>query len=487
MNKHLILLLVATAAVPMGCKMSPKYARPVPPIPTTWPTGEAYQQAAPQTNAPMALDLSWQQCIKDDKLRHLIELALSNNRDLRLALLNVQFARAEYGIQRAELFPSINGTAGGSRARVPHDLSSSGKAQIQSQYSVGLGAASWELDFFGRIRSLKESALHQYLATEQAQRNVQILLVSSVADAYLALAADLENLRLAGTTLEAQQRTYDLIARRHHLGLISDLDLCRARTQVESARGEQARFTRCVAQDRNALELLLGTTAPVQWLPADLDNVVPLQEVAAGLPSAVLLKRPDVLQAENQLKAANANIGAARAAFFPRVSLTGAIGTASSDLSGLFKSGSGTWSYAPQVVMPIFDARTWSAHKAAQVQRQMAITQYERTIQSAFREVADALAARGTLEQQLAAQEALVKAVSETYQLSSSRYDKGIDSYLSVLDAQRSLYAAQQGLVSLRLARMSSNVRLYAVLGGGWQSETAATVVTVATTNSSRK
>ena len=259
---------------------------------------------------------------------------------------------------------------------------------------------------------------------------------------------------------------------------MSDLDLRRAQTQVEAARGDQARFTGFVAQGRNALDLLLGAPAPSQWLPANLAGVVPPQEVSAGLSSEVLLRRPDVIQAEDQLKAANANIGAARAACFPRVSLTAAVGTASSDLTGLFKAGSGAWNYAPQVVVPIFDARTWSAFRVAKVQRQIAITQYERAIQSAFREVADALAAREMVEQQLAAQEALVKSVAETHQLSSSRYEKGIDSYLSVLDAQRSLYAAQQGLVSLRLAKMAASVRLYAVLGGGWQTQGGGSIAT---------
>ena len=230
-----------------------------------------------------------------------------------------------------------------------------------------------------------------------------------------------------------------------------------------------ARYTQLVAQDENALNFLVGSSVPGELLPTELGQVSPPKEISPGLSSEVLLRRPDVLQAEDMLKAANADIGAARAAFFPRISLTAAIGTASSDLSGLFKAGSGAWSYAPQIVMPIFDARTWSAHKAAKVQREIAVTQYEKAIQSAFREVADALAVRGTVDQQVSAQQSLVNAAAETYRLSSSRYDKGIDSYLTVLDAQRSLYAAQQGLVSLRLAKLANQVQLYAVLGGGWR------------------
>jgi multidrug efflux system outer membrane protein len=338
-------------------------------------------------------------------------------------------------------------------------------------YSVNLGVASWEIDFFGRIRSLKDQALQEYFATEQARRGAQILLVSSVANAYLTLAADRENLALAETTLAAQQGTCNMVKRRHDLGLAADLDVQRAQTQVDGARRDIASFQQLIAQDENALNLLVGSPAPDNLLPAGLGGVVPPKEISAGLSSEVLLRRPDVLQAENLLKAANAEIGAARAAFFPQISLTASIGTSSSDLSGLFKSGSGAWTYAPQIVMPVFDARTWSAHKAAKAQRKIAVTQYEKAIQSAFREVADALAVRGTVDQQVEAQQSLVHAVAETYRLSNSRYNMGIDSYLSVLDAQRSLYAAQQGLVTLHLAKLANQVNLYSVLGGGWDEQ----------------
>jgi multidrug efflux system outer membrane protein len=350
-------------------------------------------------------------------------------------------------------------------------LSTTGNAQTYGQYGVNLGVASWEIDFFGRIRSLKDRALDEYLVTEQARRSAQILLVSSVAQAYLALAADRENLKLAETTFEAQKGSYDLIKRRHELGIATELDLYRAQTPVDIARRDIARYVQQVAQDENALNLLVGSPAPSELLPAELGQVSPPKEISAGVSSEVLLRRPDVLQAEDLLKAANADIGAARAAFFPQISLTAAIGTASSDLSGLFKAGSGAWSYAPQIVMPIFDARTWSANKAAKVQREIAVTQYEKAIQSAFREVADALAIHGTVDQQVTAQQSLVHASAETYRLSNSRYDKGIDNYLGVLDAQRSLFAAQQELVSLRLAKVANQVNLYAVLGGGWEAE----------------
>ena len=313
------------------------------------------------------------------------------------------------------------------------------------QYSVNLGISSWEIDFFGRIRSLKDRALEEYLATDQARRSAQILLVSSVANAYLALAADRENLKLAASTLETQEASYKLIRKRYDVGLASELDLRRAQSQVDTARGDVARYTQLAAQDENALNLLVGSPVPPALLPAELGSVSPPKEISPGLSSEVLLRRPDVLAAEHRLKAANANIGAARAAFFPRISLTTAIGTASADLSGLFKSGSGTWSFAPQIVMPIFDARTWSAYDVTKVEKEISVAQYEKAIQTAFREVADALAVRGTVNQQIAAQQSLVDAVAETYRLSNARYTKGIDSYLGVLDAQRSLYARATG------------------------------------------
>jgi len=400
---------------------------------------------------------------------------LSSNRDLRLAALNVERARALYGIQRAELLPTADATVNGSKQRLPADLSPTGTRQTIEQYSVNLGVFSWELDFFGRIRNLSARALEQYLATEQARRSAQILLVSSVANAYLVLAADREGLALAQTTLTTQQDAYNLIERSYDLGLAPELDRYRAQTQVDAARGDVARFIQLVAQDENALNLLLGAPAPDEWLPAGLSDVASPKEISPGVSSEVLLHRPDVLQAESQLRAAHADIGAARATLFPRISLTAAVGTASSELSGLFESGSGTWSYAPQAAMPIFDTRAWLALKVTNVQREIALTQYEGAIQNAFREVADTLAVRGTVDQQVSAQESLVHAVAETYRLSTTRYDEGIDSYLSVLDAQRALYAAQQGLVSLRLAKLANQVRLYAVLGGGGDasSETA--------------
>jgi len=469
MNQNVFLLLAGIALVAAGCTMAPKYARPAAPIPANWPRGTAYEQSQTPTNAPTAPDLRWREFFTDEKLQQVIGMALTNNRDLRLAALNVALARALHGIQRDQLFPTVNAAGSASKQRSAADLTQPGQPRTTERYDVNLGVLSWETDFFGRIRSLKDRALAEYLATEQARRSAQTLLVSAVANAYLALAADRENLSLAETTFQTHKAAYELVRRQYAVGVATELDLRQAQTPVEAARRERAVYTQRVAQDENALNLLVGAPVPAGLLPAELGRVSPPQKISPGTSSEVLLRRPDVLQAEDLLKAANADIGAARATFFPRISLTTALGTASSDLSGFFKAGSGTWSYAPQMVMPIFDARTWSAHKAAKVQRETAVTQYEKAIQNAFREVADALAVCGTVDQQVAAQQSLVNALAETHRLATARYEKGIDSYLGVLDAQRSLFAAQQGLVSLRLAGLASQVWLYAVWGGGWE------------------
>ena len=468
MNRNVLLPFILVIGL-TGCTLAPEYTRPAAPVPADWPSGAAYQKAKAAAAAPTAAELPWRDFITDPRLQPIIETALNNNRDLRLAALNVEKARALYGIQRAELWPAVNAAGSWYQERVPADLSSSKSAMTSERYDVSLGLSSWEIDFFGRIRSLKDRALEEYLATDQARRSVQILLVAAVANAYLTLAADRENLKLAEVTLKSQQAGYDMIKRRLEVGLASELDLNRAQTQVDTARGDMARFTQWVAQDENALNLLVGSPSPTprEVLPADLTDVKPPQEIFAGLSSEVLLHRPDIMAEEHRLKAVNANIGAARAALFPRISLTTFFGTASSELSGLFKDGSGTWGFAPQIVLPIFDARLWSLLDATKVEREIAVAQYEKAIQTAFREVADALAVRGTVDRQLAAQQSLVEASDKTYRLSQARYTKGIDSYLSVLDAQRSLYGAQQGLVALRLAKLANQVRLYAVLGGG--------------------
>lgn len=472
MHQHPVVL--AAILVLTGCTLAPRYTRPPAPVAQEWPAQPAHEAGRGNAIGSSTRLLPWKEYFGDPKLRQLLTIALTNNRDLRLATLNVARARSLYGIQRAELLPTIDAVALATRQRIPRKFGKDGKSQTSSRYDVSLGVAAWEIDFFGRIRSLKDRALETYLASEQGRRGAEVLLISSVADAYLALAADRDSLRLAETTLATQQGAFNLIQHRHQLGLTPELDVYRAQTQVDTARVDVARFTQIVALDENALSLLLGMPIAEEAEPTGLAKVDPPADITAGLPSEVLLQRPDVLAAEHLLKAAYADIGAARATFFPRIALTAALGSASGELSGLFKAGSGAWSYAPQIVMPIFDSRTWSAYKAAKVQQAIALTEYERAIQAAFREVADALAVRDTVDQQVAAQQSLVHAVAETYRLSSSRYERGIDSYLSVLDAQRSLYAAQQTLVSLQLAKLAGQVRLYATLGGGGNEEEAA-------------
>lgn len=465
MNTRPLLLIIGTAVFLNGCSFMPKYLRPKPPVSAALPRGGAYAEQAFPDALPVTA-LKWQDIFPDTKLRSVIELALLNNRDLRLAVLNAERSRALYGVQKAELFPSLAASAAGSKSRVPADLSSSGSVSYSEKYSVDLGITAWEIDLSGRIRSLKEQALQEYLGTEQARRGARISLISETARAYLTLAADLEKMKVAQATLELQQNVYGMIAQQYDKGVATEMDLRRAQTQVDAAKGDIARYTQLTAQDRNALDLLAGCAVPEEFLPSGLSGVSPLKDIAPGLSSEVLLRRPDIMTAEHQLKAAYAFVGAARAAFFPRISLTTTLGTASKDLSGLFDAGSNTWSFVPQASLPVFDARTHAAYRVSKASRDSALVRYEKSIQTAFRETADALAARGMVDQQVAAQESIAGSAQKVYELSNERYTQGIDGYLSVLDAQRSVYAAQQELTSLRLAKLITQVRLYTALGG---------------------
>ena len=454
-----------------GCAtMAPKYERPAAPVPTAWPTGPSYKGTTATAEKPVA-DIPWQEFFVDAQLRRLIALSLKNNRDLRVAVLNIERARAQFQIRRADLLPHLDATGDATFKRQPAALSATGNAQTTDQYSVGLGVSSYELDLFGRVQSLKDQALDQFLATEQARRSVQISLVSQVAVGYLTLAADRERLQLAKETLTNQQESYKLTKSRFDAGVSSALDLNQAQTSVDAARVDIARYTTLVAQDENALSLVVGAPVPADLLPASLSGTLTaLKDVAPGLPSDVLLKRPDILQAENLLKGFNANIGAARAAFFPRITLVSSVGFGSDDLGKLFQGDAFTWSFAPHVSLPIFTAGANQANlRVAEADREIAVAQYEKAIQTAFREVADALAQRGTIDEQVAAQQSLTDATAESHKLSQARYEKGVDSYLQVLDSQRSLYSAQQNLISARLARLSNQVTLYRVLGGGDQ------------------
>jgi multidrug efflux system outer membrane protein len=461
------LLCVSILLLVSGCTMAPNYTRPDAPVPTAWPTGPAYTATTASAAKPVT-DISWQQFVVEPRLRQVIELALIHNRDLRVAALTIEKTRALYQIKRDDLFPQINGTAGAAVQRIPADLSSSGRAMISRQYSVGVGISSYELDFFGRVRSLKDQALEEYLATEEARRAAQISLIAEVANAWLTVTADHERLQLTQNTLKSQQESFELINRRFEVGASSQLDLRQAQTRVESARVDLAVYTAQLAQAENALNLLVGTQVPTELLPKALTPVTALQELPIGIPSDILLQRPDILQAEHKLKGSNANIGAARAAFFPRITLTSSLGTASAKLTDLFQPGSAAWNFAPQLSVPLFDTgRNLSNLDAAKADRAIAVAQYEKAIQTAFREVADTLASRGTLGDQLKAQQALTEATADSFRLSEARYEKGVDSYLTVLDSQRSTYSAQQELISVRLARLANQVTLYKVLGGG--------------------
>ncbi len=459
-------MLAGCSLIFCGCSLAPEYNQPQAPIPNNWPQGSAYNNTR-TTIDTVAAELSQEEFFPDQHLQTIITMARENNRDLRLAALNVERARALYGVERAGLYPAVDAFGGGGKQRLSADLIGPSDSRTLERYSVNMGIASWEIDFFGRIRSLSERALDAYLATEQAQRSAQIALVAEVARVYLTLAKDRENLKLAQSTLESQRGDYNLIKRRYEVGIGTELDLQRAQSRVDAAKRDIAGFIQQVAQDRNSLNLLAGSPVPKNILPVDLSTIIPPREISPGLSSEVLLNRPDIIAAEYRLKGAYALIGAARASFFPRISLTTSIGTASGDLSGLFNSGTDIWNFAPQIIMPIFDARVWAALRVSKADQKILLTQYEKTIQIAFKEVADALAVQGTIDQQLAAQQSLVNAVAETYRLAGKRYTKGIDDYFGVLDAQRSLYAQQRVLIAFRLAKLVNRVNLYAVLGGG--------------------
>jgi multidrug efflux system outer membrane protein len=463
-----------------GCTMIPEYERPAIPVADSFvaeagagsaaPTAEASPAAIGGTPvaAPAVRDVPWQEFFTDARLRSVIDLALASNRDLRVATLNVERVAALYRIQRSELFPTIGVQATGERYRIPESIGKDGQASTVSAYTVGLGMASWELDLFGRIRSLNARSLEQYLATEEVRRGAQTSLVAAVAGTWLDLAASAENLRISQATLAAQQDSYGLIRQTRDAGIGSDLELSQAQSQVEAARAAVASFTGAVAVSRNALDLLAGAPVPAELLPERLVAVTDPKGLEAGLPSDVLLRRPDILAAEHLLRGANANIGAARAAFFPRISLTAGFGTSSPDLDGLFESGTNVWSFAGQIVSPLFASGSLIANlKVSKLDREIAVATYEKAIQTAFAEVNDGLTLRTTLVEQRDAQEALVKSLEDFSRLSDARFKAGLDGYLGVLVAQQALFNAQRGAVGVRLAEQANLVTLYKVLGGG--------------------
>jgi outer membrane protein, multidrug efflux system len=441
----------------------PPYERPAPPV------AAAFTDESP-THAALADEIDWRSYFADERLRRLIGIALEDNRDLRMAVLSIEQARALYQIRRADELPTVNLAASGLRQP-------GAGGGMTSLYSVGAAVTAYELDFFGRVKSLSASALAQFFATEEARKTVQISLVASVANAYLALLADDELLRVTQQTLATRQQSLDLTRLKFDNGVVSELDVRQAESLLEAARVTSAQLTRQRALDRNALVLLLGRPLPSDLPPGlELTDHQVTAELLAGVPAEVLTRRPDVRQAEQQLIAANANIGAARAAFFPRITLTGSAGIASSDLTELFKGGSFAWTLAPQLVLPIFDrGRNQSNLDVAGVNRDIAVAQYEKTVQTAFREVADALAGRASLSDQLRAQIAQAAAEQARVRLADLRYRNGAASYLELLDAQRSLFAAQQAVIQLQAQQTQNLVTLYKVLGGGWSEAARST------------
>jgi outer membrane protein, multidrug efflux system len=458
---------VAALLLVAGCTLAPRYHRPAPPV----------SASAGTANAPAtanASDLGWRDVFPDERLAALVALALENNRDLRVATLNVELTRAQHRIQRAGELPAVVASASGSRQRIPADLSVTRTALTASSYSVG-GALAFELDLFGRLRSLSGAALEQYLQTEEARRSAQLSLVAAVATQYLFVRALEDQIALARGTLETLQASYGLTQRTYQAGRTSELDLRTAEAQVETARFNLSAAELQRTQAEDALVLLVGAPLPATLpAPRPLDAQRVVAELPSGVSSDVLQRRPDVLSAEHALLSANAVIGAARAAFFPSITLTAFGGKASADLSNLFLPGADTWSFAPRINLPIFAGGALRASlDVAEVRKSIEVAHYERAVQVAFREVADALAARDALGTQLEAQEARVRAEQRRYELSDLRYRKGVDSYLVVLTAQRDLFAAQLGLIQSRFARLANLVDLYRALGGGWRERTA--------------
>ena len=485
--------------------LAPEYQQPPLPVQDNLEHAKSTAALSPDQQAAVRVDaqngpMAWQDFIAEPRLRELIRQALDNNRDLRVATLAIEKARAQYGIDRAALFPSVAATGVGNRTRSADDLTTAGRSNVTGQYTAQLGFSSYEIDFFGRVRNLNEVALQEFLRTGDSRRSVQLSLIAEIANAWLTLDADARRLALARETLRTRLESLQLTERSFELGAANGLTLAQTRTTVDSARVDVGTYTSQLARDRNTLTLLVGDSVHESLLPASVaiaaatktqpaplgtgprtserlssvqvmlpEPVAALLSVPQDLPSSVLLQRPDVQASERTLRGTYANIGAARAAFFPSITLTSSIGLGSNVLSNLFDAGNGTWSFIPQIRLPIFDAgKNQASLRVAEVARDSAIATYEKTVQTAFREVSDALADRSTLDDRLNAQRSMVDSTKKALELSDARYRLGADNYLSVLDAQRSLYTAQQTQITLQLAEQVNRITIYKVLGGQW-------------------
>ena len=467
LHKPACTLLLALSLA--GCSMAPTYERPEAPVASSWNSPAAKTDQA-------ASNLDWQTFIVDSELRNLVGVALDNNRSLRQTLLDIEQARAQYRIQRADRVPGLNAAANGNRQRLPGDLSNTGSSAVSSSYQVGLALPEYELDLFGRVKSLTDAALEQYLSTEAAARSARIALIAEVSQAYLTYDGAQRRLQLTEQTLASREDSLGLISQRRSAGAATALDYQEALGLVEQSRAELESNARQKQQALNALVLLLGTADAAKRIPQlPQDKPMLIQDIAPGTPSELIERRPDILAAEHVLKARNADIGAARAAFFPRISLTGSFGTSSAEMSGLFDGGSRSWSFVPTLSLPIFDAGRNSANlDLAKVRKDSAVAAYEGTIQTAFREVADALAATDTLRREEAARRALANTTNETLKLAKARYEGGVDSHLRYLDAQRSNFVNESAYIETSTQRQIALVDLFRALGGGWNGEATA-------------
>ncbi len=464
MKSFKLLPLVAVLALTGCMSMAPSYERPEAPIAQQWPAGPAYANA--QLNQQALPD--WQQFYTDDRLRQVIQMTLDNNRDYRVAMLNVQKVRDAYNIQRAEFLPTIAASGQGSHSGTPETLSSTGVERVDHTYQANLAMASYELDLFGRIRSLSDKALNEYFATVEARKSARVTLIAETANAWLKLGADRSILAFAQETFESQKQSFDLMQASFDAGAINRLELNQAKSLYATAKASLVSAQRAVAMDINALNTLVGAEVSQDLLPTEVSVVTMKGVFPAGVPSEVLLNRPDIAAAEYQLMAANANIGAARANFFPRISLVASVGTGSTELSDLFDAGTRMWSFVPSMTLPIFTGGVnWASLKISEAERDITVANYEKAIQGAFDEVANALATEGTIVEELAAQEEYLNSTKEAYELAKARYDHGAESFLTVLDSQRSYTSAQKIYAATQQARASSLVTLYKVLGGG--------------------
>lgn len=458
-------VIACSLAVCAGCTMAPKYERPAAPVAATFPTGEAYKDVM-TTASPLP---DWKVFITNPKAKKVVEMALANNRDLRVAILNIEKARAAYGIQRSALMPSVAAGLQENAGKTPSMMSATGSSYVSHTYQANLASTAWELDLFGRVRSLSEAAFQQFFSAEENRAAAQNALIAQVATSWINLGAQKEFLRLQKITLQSQEESFKLMSDSYRLGASSLLELEQARTTVATARAAVAQYERSLAQAQNALNLVVGSQVPADLEPNNLEEATNYGAIApAGLSSDILLNRPDIKAAEHDLMSANANIGAARANFFPRISLTAGIGSSSRHLSDLFDAGTGLWTFAPSVSLPIFTGgANLSTLRQAEAQQKIMVATYEKTVQNAFAEVSDALATVGTVNRQCAALKDLVNATETAYRLSQSRYKNGLDGFLTVLESQRQMVAAQTNYISAESNRLSSGVMLYKVLGGG--------------------